>query len=155
MSNIDVAADDNQALGPPPPPGGGDAPGGANPTAGGGPVLAALTAQRQGPQMSAPGPGNQADAMMKVKAGMEMIQSALPGLGVGTPVHTAALRALQQLSRHMASGSPTAGVQSTMLQDLLRRTMQSGLMQKVAGQRASGGKEGGQPPMPSPPMPGS
>lgn len=93
--------------------------------------------------------------MMKVKAGLELIQAALPGLGTGTPVHTAALKALQQLGKHMAQGQPTAGVQSTMLQDLLRRTMQSGLLGKIAGQRAAGGKEGGQAPMPTPPMPGS
>jgi hypothetical protein len=95
--------------------------------------------------------------MMKVKAGLEMIQSALPGLGVGTPLHTAALNAMRQLGKHLAQGSPTAGVQTTMLQDLLRRTMQSGMMQKIAGQRAQrrGGPEGASAPMPSPPMPGS
>lgn len=155
MSNIDV--DDALSAGPPagPPAGPGAAAGGGGPPPGGGPVLAALTQQRQGPQPSAPGPGDQADAMMKVKSGLEMIQAALPGLGVGTPLHTAILKAMQQIGKHLAQGSPTAGVQSTMLQDLLRRTMQSGLMQKVAGQRAQGGREGGQAPMPSPPLPGS
>lgn len=155
MSNIDV--DDALSAGPPggPPPGADAAAGGGGPTAGGGPVLAALTAQRQGPQVSAPGPGNQADAMMKVKSALELIQAALPGLGVGTPVHTAALNAMRALGKHLAQGSPTAGVQSTMLQDLLRRTMQSSLMQKVTGQRSQGGREGGQAPMPSPPLPGS
>ena len=58
----------------------------------GGPVLAALQRQRQGPQPSAPGPGNQAYALNKIKTAIDMIQSALPGLMSGTPAHTAALR---------------------------------------------------------------
>src|SRR5262252_1283686 len=45
---------------------------------GGGPMLAALSQQRNMPQVSAPGPGNQADAMMKVKSGVDLITQALP-----------------------------------------------------------------------------
>ena len=46
-------------------------PNNAGPPGGGGPVLAALSRDRQGPQVSAPGPGNQADSMMKVKSAVD------------------------------------------------------------------------------------
>jgi hypothetical protein len=94
---------------------------------------------------------------MKVKAGVDMITAALPGLGAGTPVYNAALNALRQLSKHLPGGGPVAGVQSTMLGDLLRKTMQSGILQRVMSQRAQAqpGPEGAQPPMPSSPLPGA
>lgn len=80
---------------------------------------------------------------------------ALPGLGVGTPVHTAALRAAQQLSRHIGQGSPTAGVQKTMLGDMLQGTVRNALLQKLMGQQGGGGGPGQQAAMPSTPMPGA
>jgi hypothetical protein len=141
--------------------GGGQDQGGMQPA--GGPVLAALQRARQAPQQSAPGPGNQADALMKIKTAIDLIQQALPGLQSGTPSHTAALRAAQQLSRHIPQGAPTAGVQMTQVMDLLRGIQQSPLIQMLQGVRGigqgQGGQQGGggqpQAPMPSAPMPGS
>jgi hypothetical protein len=125
----------------------------------GGPVLAALQRQRQGPQVSAPGPGNQADALMKIKTAIDMIQAALPGLQSGTPAHTSALRAVQQLSRHIPQGAPTAGVQMTQLRDLMRGVAQNPLLQMLqgrgGGQAGGGGQQGQQPPNPATPMPGA
>jgi len=121
---------------------------------GGGPMLAALSQQRNMPQVSAPGPGNQADAMMKVKSGVDLITQALPSLGAGTPLYNAALKALRDLSKHLAQGGPTAGVQQTQLQDLLRGTIQRALFSKIMGQRAAQGQEQNpnQPAGPSPQM---
>jgi hypothetical protein len=105
--------------------------------------------------------------MMKVNSAVDMITAALPGLGSGTPLYTAALNALRQLSKHLAQGQPTAGVQQTQLQDLLRKTMQQALFQKILGQRAAQGQQGNpdqpagaspqmaQAPMPSTPLPGA
>jgi hypothetical protein len=120
----------------------------------GGPVLAALQRQRQGPQVSAPGPGNQADALMKIKSAIDLIQQALPSLPAGTPAHTAALRAVQQMSRHIPQGAPTAGVQMTQLRDLMRGVMQNPILQMLQG-RGGGGQQQAQAPMPQTPMPGA
>jgi hypothetical protein len=92
-----------------------------------------------------------------------MMQSALAGLQPGTPVHRDVLRALQSLSRHMAQGQPTAGVQQTQLQDMLRNVVRNALLSKIMGQQQQGqqGSPGGpagampQAPMPSTPLPGA
>ena len=106
-------------------------------------------------------------AKMRIKSAIELIQSALPGLGAGSPIHTSALNALRQLSKHLAAGQPTAGVQQTMLQDLLRRTNQNAMFQKMLGQRGAQGQESSpdmpagqtpqiaQAPMPSTPLQGA
>ena len=144
-----------EAGGPPPggPPPGGGASGPGGPPSGGGGVLAALMRQRQGPQQSAPGPGAQADALNKLSAAIELIQAALPGLGAGTPPHKDALKAVTALSRHLAQGSPTAGVQKTMFSDMLQGTVRNALLQKL--QAGGQNQPGQQPPMPSQPQPGT
>jgi hypothetical protein len=91
--------------------------------------------------------------MMQIKMALDMITTALPGLPAGSEVHRDALQALTRLSRHMPQGTPTAGVQQTMLQDLLRNTARNALLQRVMAQR--GGGAGGSPPPPSTPLPGA
>lgn len=143
--------------GPPPPtPGAGNAPGGNNP------ILASLARRQQGPQPSAPGPGDQASSLSMLQNALGMMQSALAGLQPGTPVHRDVLRALQSLSRHMSQGQPTAGVQQTQLQDMLRSLARNAILSKIMGQQQQGGQgEGGpagampQAPMPSTPLPGA
>jgi hypothetical protein len=97
-----------------------------------------------------------------------MIQQALPGLQQGSQIHRDALRAVTALSRHVAQGQPTAGIQATQLQDLLRNVMRNALIQRMMGQQAGtqGPQPGAQPqnspvaaasaaPMPSTPLPGA
>lgn len=139
--------------------GGGAAP--SPPTPGGGPggnpVLASLARQQQGPQPSAPGPGDQAASMSQVQTALGMLNSALPGL-LGTPIHQHVLRTVQLLSKHMAQGQPTAGVQQTQIQDLLRNVVKNSMLSKIMGQQQQGGGEGGAmspAPMPSTPLPGA
>ena len=125
-------------------------------------MLAALARNRQGPQVSAPGPGNQADGLTQLKNAIDIIQNALPLLGVGTPMHNSALNALRQLTRHVAQGGQaTAGTQQTSLMDLLRQTVRNAMLQKIMQNQSSGGSgpqggpPGGQPPNPSTPLPGA
>jgi len=126
-------------------------------------MLAALARNRQGPQASAPGPGNQADGITQLKNAIDIIQNALPLLGTGTPMHSAALNALRQLTRHVAQGGQAAaGTQQTSLMDLLRQTVRNAMLQKIMSQQqgGGGGAEGGgggppQPPSPSTPLPGA
>ena len=146
------------------PPSGGAPPdagpqGGGGPPPGGGPILAALAARR-GPQTSAPGMGNQAQGLVKLKMAAEACQEALPDLPVGTPLHTACLNALRQLSRHLQQAP--MGTQTTQLQDMLRSNMRNQLMSQIMqsqqGQGGAGGPPGaggGGPPMPSTPLPGA
>lgn len=124
-------------------------------------MLAAMARNRQGPQISAPGPGNQADAMNKLNTAIHMIQEAALGLLPGSPLHRDALRAASSLSRHLGGAggmAPAAGIQKTQLGDMFRDTVKSMLLQKIMGQRGQGGAPGGAaqpPPMPSTPLPGS
>ena len=126
---------------------------GGPPGAGGppSPVLAALARARGGAQPTAPGMGTQANSLMQVKQAVDMLQTALPGLGVGSEAHTAVLNALRQLSRHIPQGAPTAGTQQTQLQDMMRNTIRNALLQRVMAQQGGGA----QPMAPSTPLPGA
>jgi hypothetical protein len=121
--------------------------------------VAALARRQQGPQASAPGPGDTANSLAMITQAIAMIQQALPGLQAGSPVHTAALRAAQQLSRHVAQGQPTAGLQQTQLMDLLRNLGRNFMMARTMGQQPPAGgpgqSAGPAPPMPSTPLPGA
>lgn len=154
---------DGEGGSPPPSPTGpgGDAP---PPAMGGGPVLAALARRQGAPNPSAQGPGNQAQGLMMLKTGVEMIQQALPHLDTGSPPYRDAVRALTTLSRHLPQGAPVAGVQQTQLMDLLRNTVRNSIMQKIMSQKGGGGgpqqagPPGGPPggaPAPSTPLPGA
>ena len=156
--NADATASGPDTPGPQGPPGG---PPGAPP--GGGPVLAALANRRQGPQVTAPGPGDMANSMNMLTNAIAMIQQALPGLPAGGPIHKDVVRAISSLSRHLPQGAPTVGVQQTQLQDLLRNLMKNALLSRIMQQQKGGpggegapeGGPGGPPPMPSTPLPGA
>lgn len=132
--------------------------GGGGPPGGGGPDLAMIAKSRQGPQQSAPGPGDQSASMNKLLMAVQQMQQAMHGLAPGTPLWTAVNRALGQIGRHLPQGAPTVGVQKTGVMDLLRQIGQSGFLQQIMqGGGGGGGPPGGgqQPPMPSMPLPGS
>ena len=161
----DVTDDDpemGQAPGgaPPSPPTGGAPPGGAaSPTPGG--DLAAFARSKMGPQVSAPGPGNQADSMNMIIQAIQMLKQAGLGLQPGSKIHSDVFRTISQLSRHLGGAAgmgPAAGIQQTMIGDQLKRTVQNALLQRIMGGGQQGGQRGGgqpQAPMPSTPLPGS
>ena len=113
------------AGGPPPPP-----PGGTGP------------AMAPGPQMGAAGQG-----LSQVKTGLEMLQKALPGLPMGDPIHTAVLKAVAEISKHMSQGADDQG---DKIQQLVQaaRTAQSN-PQGAALHNMFPGAGGGSP---APPM---
>jgi len=119
--------------------------------AGPAPILAALARARGAAAPATPGAGSQAQAIMQIKTALDMIQSALPGLQTGSEMHRDALNAVNRLSRHMPQGTPTAGLQQTLLQNLLRNTARNAMLQRVM---ASQGQGGGAP-SPSTPVPGA
>lgn len=161
-SQQDAAEDQTPPAGPPQ---GGGPPAGppGGPPQGGGPILAAIAGRQRSAQPSAPGPGDAAHALTLMTQAVGLIQQALPGLQTGTPMHTSALRAVTQLSRHIPGGAPSAGVQQTQLQDLLKNVIKNALVSRIMNQRGqqqgSGGPDmpaGAAPaPMPSTPLPGA
>ena len=132
------------------PPGAGQ---GGPPGLGGSPILAALARLRGSAQASAPGDGAQAAALMTVKKALDMLQTALPQLGMGGDVHKDVMQAITRLSRHLPQGIPTAGLQQQGLQDMMRNTQRNALLQRVMANQQGGG--GQQPPQPSTPLPGA
>jgi hypothetical protein len=166
MAFLDSAQGAAEDAGPPaaPPQGGG------GPPQGGGPVLAAIANRQRGPQVSAPGPGDQASSMTMLMQAIGLMQQALPGLQPGTPIQQDALKAVQRLSKHVPQGAPAAGQQRTHLEDLLRNIVKNALLQWIMGQQrpTQGGGGPDQPagpsplpgaaaqaPMPSTPLPGA
>jgi hypothetical protein len=153
--------------GPPPDPTGG-AMGGAppQPPQGPGPGLISAARSRMGPQVSAPGPGNQADSMAKVIQAINLLKLAGLGLQPGDRLHTDVYNTINRLSRHLggvAGMAPAAGVQKTMLGDQMKDTIKNMLLSRImGGQQGPGGAGGGgpgpgaqAPPMPSTPLPGT
>lgn len=150
--------DDDPSMGqggPPPDPSQGVAP----PPQGPGPGLIAMARNRMGPQVSAPGPGNQADSLNKIIQAINMLKMAGMGLQPGDKLHSDVYKTIQTLSRHLggvAGMAPAAGVQKTALGDQLRDTVKNMLLSRVMGQQGGGpGGGGGPPPMPSTPLPGT
>src|ERR1700729_3629866 len=141
--------------GPPPDPTGGamgGAPGGGappTPPQGPGPGLISAARSRMGPQVSAPGPGNQADSMAKVIQAINLLKLAGLGLQPGDRLHTDVYNTINRLSRHLggvAGMAPAAGVQKTMLGDQMKDTIKNMLLSRImGGQQGPGGAGGGGP----------
>lgn len=149
MSDVFGAAAPDDAAGPGPGPPG-------PPQRGGGGLLSALQAQQQGPEPSAPGAGDQANAMTLIKNGLDLFQQALGALDHSTPLYRDTLNAMSRITRHMSQGSPTTGVQTTQLGDIIRMIGRTAMLQNIRGRMGAGGPGGGpQPPMPSTPLPGA
>jgi len=152
--------------GPPPDPTGGAGGGAPPPPQGPGPGLISMARNRMGPQVSAPGPGNQADSMAKVIQAINLLKMAGLGLQPGDKLHTDVYQTINRLSRHLggvAGMAPAAGVQKTMLGDQMKDTIKNMLLSRIlGGQQGPGGAGGGgpgqggaSPPMPSTPLPGT
>lgn len=91
---------------------------------------------------------------MQVKMALDMLQNALPQLGMGSDVHRDVIQAVTRLSRHLPQGIPTAGAQQGSIQDLMRNTVRNAMMQRLmANQQGGGGAP--QPMQPSTPLPGA
>ena len=108
--------------------------------------------------------------MTMIMNAINMLQQAMPGLQPGSQLHRDVVRGVSTLSRHVGqAGQPTAGVQKTQLQDMLRNTIRNALLQQIMTQQGGGkpgdkGAPGGpspipgamaQAPMPSTPLPGA
>ena len=142
------------------PPEGQEAPPGRGmpPEPSGGPILAALQRQARGPQVSAPGPGNMADSLGKLKIAIDLMQMSLNGFEPQSKQYKDIESALNALNEHLPELGNQSGLEETHLVDLLRRQKQNPVLQamsRMLGGGRGGGGEGPQPPMPSTPLPGA
>lgn len=97
-------------------------------------------------------PGSSAGAMSKVREAINILQGALPELGLGTDEHKAVLNAISSISKYVSPSAAVPGIQKTTLQGLGQQAQQSAmlknLMGSLGGANAGGGV--GSPTAPSP-----
>jgi hypothetical protein len=101
-------------------------------------------------QASHPGAGTQGGGLIKLSQAIHLIQAALAELPIGSEMHKAALKAAQDLSKHVPGAQEMQGVNQTGAQGLIQNIIRGALMNKV------GGNQGGPPAMPPmTPIPGA
>jgi len=93
--------------------------------------------------------GSAAHSMTAVKVGLEAFQRSLPGLPMGSDLHTAVLKAVADVSKHMTKG---ADDQSGMVQQLaqLARSAQTSPQQSALARMSGGPTPQGAAPAPAP-----
>lgn len=96
-----------------------------------------------GATVPAPQAGSAAQAQTGVKLALEALQKALPGLPMGSPLHTATLKAVTELSKHM--GEQGGGDQAAVIQQLVAKAREAQSAPPQAPASFPGA--GGPPPM--------
>ena len=124
-------------------------PGGAGgPPPGPPPGFPGGTGQATAPQPMA---GSGAQGLTLVKLAVEALQKALPALPMGTPLHTAVLKSVADIAKHMESagaGPDPSAVMQQLVQ--MARTQQQQPQQAAMANMFPGAGGGGEPP-PGPP----
>jgi len=89
--------------------------------------------------------------MAGVNAGLEALQKALPQLPMGSEIHTAVLKAIENISKHIekAGGAKDPGA---MIQQLLELARAAKTNPNAAAALPPGGPGGAPPPGGPPPM---
>lgn len=101
-----------------------------------------------------PGPmaGSAAQGMSAVKMGLEALQKALPMVPMGSELHSSLLKAITDISKHMAEGQGGQDP-SSVIQQLVAAQRQQQMQPPPQAQAMHnmfpppGGGEGAQPPM--------
>jgi hypothetical protein len=95
-------------------------------------------------------PGAGAQALTGVKLALEALQKSLPGIPMGSDIHTAVLKAITEISKHLDKAGQD-GDQASMIQQLaqMARGQQQAPPQAAAMQRMFPGAGGGQPQPPA------
>jgi len=122
------------------------------------PRFAAFLQGQRSPQVSAPGPGDQAHGMVLLQQVMDIAQRALP-LVMGMPAHSELARFVERMSRMLSKGGGVPlGVQQTAQRDQAAQTQKMAALQQFMAMQQGRGGQGGQPqqpPMPSGAFPGA
>lgn len=106
---------------------------------------------RPGMRPSVPGAGTRAGGLMKLINAIKMLQLALADLPIGSDAHIAALKASQDLSKHVNMGPETEGPSHTGVSQLLQMLAKSAM----AGRAQAPGAQGAPAMPPTTPLPGA
>lgn len=95
-------------------------------------------------------PGHGQQAITGIKLAMEAMQKSLPGLPMGSDLHTAVLKAITEISKHLDKAGQD-GDQSAMIQQLaqMARGAQTQPPQAAAMAKMFPAPGGGAPPPPA------
>lgn len=100
--------------------------------------------------------GAEAHAAGQVKQALIMLETALPQIGLQSPLHKAVTSAITNLAKHLPAGSAQqSGIQESMLRDLALKAKQQSPM--IAAMQGGGPPPGaaGAPPGGMPESPGA
>lgn len=102
-------------------------------------------------------PGAQAHAAQQVKQALIMLETALPNIGLDSPMHSAVRTSINTLAKHLpATAGADQGIQQSMLRDLaLRQQQQSPMLAALQSRGAPPGAPGASPSGGSPPSLGA
>lgn len=89
--------------------------------------------------------------MAKLLDAMKMLQLALVDLPIGSEVHRAATKAVQDLSKHLKTGPGTDGISQTNIGMLLQQLARGAM----AGRAQGPGAQGAPAMPPTTPLPGA
>ena len=93
--------------------------------------------------------------MSKIQQAIQMLNSSLAELPVGTEIHESVMRAIQGLQKKIPPGGQPQGVQQTTLQGLMSDAGKNAMLQRVMASLGAGGAQpGGGQPSPASPAPG-
>ena len=120
------------------PPAGGAPP----PAVGGAPNPAALAALSPKPPAAAPGNlgpvttpqpnmGNSVKAMSDIRNAVKMLESALPNIPMGSPLHAEILNSTKSIIKHLQQGDGSAGLDLMSLLQMARGASQAQPMQAL------------------------
>lgn len=98
-------------------------------------------------------PGEAAAASAQVRQAIQLLEQALPKLGIGTKQHEACVNAIKGLAKQYPAQDEVPGVQQTALLALQRQMREGGMMRQLMAQQGGGG--GGGPPGGGGPMAGA
>jgi len=90
--------------------------------------------------------------MSKVREAINILQSALPELGIGTEPHKAVMNAISSISKYVPPSAEVPGVQQTALRDLAQNAQKNAMLKQVMSSLGGGNAGGGgaaQPPSPA------
>ena len=86
-----------------------------------------------------PNRGAQANSFAQVKAALDILERALPGIGSESESGSKLLRIITDLAKMVPPGSTSQGVQNQTLQNLMMQQRQEQPMQAALRQMAPGG----------------
>lgn len=90
-------------------------------------------------------PSNAAAAVAGVRQAIELLQSQLQNIPVGTELHKAVLKAVTDLAKHASAGDASPGIQKTAMHGMQQSEQQQAPWAQLMQAIGHGGASGAQP----------